>query len=125
MARPKSKTLTPGERRVMEIIWKRGPSTVREVTDALKGSGAPAYTTILTVLRVLTDKGFVKAQGDARAHVFFALVTRAQARSSALKQLLSEFFGGSPEALAQHLVAEELDPKERARLEALIAERTK
>jgi predicted transcriptional regulator len=123
MARPKAKTLTPAERRVMEVIWKRGPSTVRQVADALKGPRAPAYTTVLTVLRVLADKGYVAAREAGRAHVFSALVSRTSARRRALKQLISEFFGSSPEALALHLVAEELDAEERARIEALIAER--
>ncbi len=107
----------------MEVIWKRGPSTVREVADALKGSGAPAYTTVLTVLRVLSEKGYVSARGEGRAHVFSAIVSQADARGRALKQLLLEFFGKSPEALALHLIDEELGPEERVRIEALIAKR--
>lgn len=123
MARAKAKNLTPAERRIMEVIWKRGPSTVREVADALKNSGAPAYTTVLTVLRVLSDKGYVSVQGDGRAHIFSAVLSRAEARGRALKQLLSEFFGKSPEALALHLIDEELGPEEKVRIEALIAKR--
>ena len=106
----------------MDVLWARGASTVREVTEALHSESTPAYTTVLTVLRVLTDKGYVVAQGgDGRAHVFTALVTRAEARQQALNLLLSDFFGGSRQALAQHLVEGALDPEEQARLQALLA----
>jgi predicted transcriptional regulator len=114
--------LTPAERRVMEVLWRRGgPCTVREVFEALQAGPAPAYTTVLTVMRVLTAKGYLVAREDGRAHVFSAKLTQAQARRRALKNLVGEFFGGSPAALAQHLVSEELDEKERAELEKLLA----
>lgn len=121
MSRTKTKGLTPAERRVMEALWRRGEATVRDVAEDLSAEKAVAYTTVLTVLRVLTEKGFVKAREEGRAHVFRPLVSEDEARKKALRQLVSDFFGGSPAALAQHLVSEELTAKERARIEAMLS----
>lgn len=121
MSRKKTLGLTPAERRVMEALWLRGEATVREVAEDLTAEREVAYTTVLTVLRVLTEKGFVKAREEGRAHVFRPLVSEAEARQKALRQLVADFFGGSSAALAQHLVSEELTAKERARIETLLA----
>jgi predicted transcriptional regulator len=120
MSRKKTIGLTPAERRVMEALWRRGEATVREVADDLSAEKPVAYTTALTVLRVLTEKGAVKAREEGRAHVFRPLISETEARRKALRQLVSDFFGGSNAALAQHLLSEELTAKERARIEALL-----
>lgn len=103
MARRKSPTLTPAEQRIMEVLWRRGPSTVREVKDALTGERSPAYTTVMTVLGVLQVKGFVQAEVSGRAHLYSAQVGEDEARNAALNELVRQFFGGSREALAVHL----------------------
>ena len=104
MARKRSSTLTDAELRVMAVLWEKGEATVREVADALERKHNLAYTTVLTVLRVLTDKKYVTAKAEGRAHVFRPLVSRDAARVGAVKQMLSAFFGGSTDALAQHLI---------------------
>ena len=122
MARPRSSTLTEGEQRMMEIIWRLGEATVQDVTDALAGSASPvAYTTALTMLRILSDKKYVEFRKEGKAHVYVSLVTRDAARSAALKQLLKRFFDDSPEELAQHLLREEdIDLHELDRLNAKV-----
>ncbi|MGD2133889.1 MAG: BlaI/MecI/CopY family transcriptional regulator [Maricaulaceae bacterium] len=104
MARKKAPVLTEGEERVMRVLWKKGEASVREVTQALEASHPTAYTTILTVLRVLTDKGYVKPRREGRADIYAPIVSRADARTAVLKQVLKQFFDGSPEVLARHLL---------------------
>lgn len=104
MARQKSKILMEAEQRIMRVLWEKGEASVRDVTDALKDSHGAAYTTVLTQLRILTEKGYVVPRQEGRAFIYRPLVSRSEARSQALKQLLGQFFEGSPEALAQHLM---------------------
>lgn len=104
MARQKSKILMEAEQRIMRVLWEKGEASVREVTEALKDSHGAAYTTVLTQLRILTEKGYVIPRQEGRAFIYRPLVSRSEARSQALKQLLGQFFEGSPEALAQHLM---------------------
>jgi BlaI family penicillinase repressor len=122
MARPRSTTLTEGEQRIMEVIWRLGEASVQDVTDALGATAAPiAYTTVLTMLRILADKKYVEFRKEGKAHVYVPVVTRDAARSAALKQLVKRFFDDSPEELAQHLLREEdIDLNELDRLNAKI-----
>ncbi|GAM96686.1 transcriptional repressor of BlaI/MecI family [alpha proteobacterium U9-1i] len=108
MARKQSPNLTDAELRVMGVLWDKGEATVRDVTDALARKHKLAYTTVLTVLRVLTEKGFVAADADARAHVFKPLLSREEARARAVSLMVASFFGGSHDALAQHLIEEDV-----------------
>ena len=107
---------------VMNVLWEVGPSTVAEVKAAL--SDPLAYTTVLTVLRVLEEKGFVQHEEEGRAHRYSPLVQRDQAGVSALKKLTSTLFGGSPELLLTHLVeGAELSEAEIARMRDLLERR--
>jgi predicted transcriptional regulator len=104
MARKKSQILTEGEERVMRVLWDKREVSVREVTDILSREQPTAYNTALTVLRVLTDKGYVEPRSDGRAYVYRALVSRTDAQRQVLKHFVGRFFGGSPTELALHLV---------------------
>lgn len=104
MARPKSEILTDAEQRIMRVLWERKEASVREVTDALQESYPVAYNTVLTLLRILTEKKYVKPRQVGRAFVYRTLVSRHEARTQAMKKLVSQFFEGSPTELAQHLI---------------------
>ncbi len=120
MPKPRSDVLTEAEQRVMRVLWAKGEASVREVTEALEETYPVAYNTVLTILRILTDKDYVTPRQEGRAFVYSPLVTRAEARSRALRKLLGQFFEGSPTALAQHLIrTEELSVDE---IEALKSE---
>ncbi len=111
MARKKTTTLTNAEHRIMEVIWARGSATVAEVVEALQGKDA--YTTILTLMRILKAKGFLSTRKEGRAHVFTPRVDRDTAARKAVHQLLSKFFSGSPsELVLSFLREEELTPEE-------------
>lgn len=107
MPKPRSDVLTEAEQRIMRVLWEKGEASVREVTDALEDSYPVAYNTVLTLLRILTDKDYVIPRQDGRAFIYKATVTRAEARSRALRKVVSTFFEGSPTELAQHLIRNE------------------
>src|SRR5437762_6555229 len=111
MAKKRPPTLTNAEHRIMEVIWARGSATVAEVVEALKGKDA--YTTILTLMRILKAKGYLSSGKEGRAFVFVPRVDRDTIARKAVHQLLSKFFAGSPsELVLAFLREEELTPKE-------------
>ncbi|MBO6575014.1 MAG: BlaI/MecI/CopY family transcriptional regulator [Rhodothermales bacterium] len=110
MARSKSPTLTDAELRLMRVLWRRGPSTVAEVTDALKGDDKVAYSTVQTTMRILEEKGYLTHHKEGRAFVYSAQVGAGQARQSALRYVLDRFFNNSPELLLMNVIeSEEID----------------
>lgn len=121
MARRKSQTLTDGELRIMDVVWELREASVRDVTDRLSESENVAYNTVQTMLRILTEKGYVAHRKDGRAFIYRPLVGRTEARAAALKHVLARFFGGSRRLLVENLLDDdELDALEIERLKALI-----
>ena len=105
----------------MEVIWARGSATVAEVVEALKGKDA--YTTILTLMRILKDKGYLSTRKEGRAFVFEPKVDRNTIARKAVDQLLSKFFGGSPtELVLSFLREEEITPQELDEIKTRIME---
>jgi len=115
-------TFTARELDIMTAIWRLGPVTVGQVRDALATDGIDlAYNTVLTMLRILQEKGHVAHVAEGRAHVYRSLVEREDASRSALTRLLDGLFDRSPEALLVHLVRDErLDRAALERLRALV-----
>ena len=109
------------ELEVMQVLWERGPSTAREVREAL--TDEMAYNTVLTVLRRLEDKGYVGHEEEGRAHRYHALVEPQAVRDSALNRLTRRLFRGSPEFLLTHLVSQrKLSHAQLRRLRELVDE---
>jgi BlaI family penicillinase repressor len=106
MARPPSPTLTESERRILEVLWKKKEASVREVADELSKKKPVAYTTVLTMFKVLDKKGLVHHRSEGRAFIYSAAISRGEARRQALENLLKSFFNDSPSVLAQHLIDE-------------------
>lgn len=126
MPRKKSPNLTEAELRLMEVIWQKGSATVAEVADALPKSLGLAYNTVLTTLRILDDKGYLRhtTSKDSRAFIYGPLVSRKQASSRAVGVLLSRFFGGSAKALLLNLIEDEkLNDAELKRVRELLKEK--
>lgn len=113
---------TDRELDVMSVLWDRGPSTVADVRDRL---GDPlAYTTVLTILRTLEEKGHVAHEEEGRAYRYRALVERGEAQVSALERLRTKLFSGSTEMLLAHLVSDQdLSEAELERIKKLLDER--
>jgi predicted transcriptional regulator len=121
LARKKSPTLTDAELRLMDVIWTKGSANTAEVLKALPGDDQLAYTTVLTTLRILEDKGYLRHTKDGKAFVYHPVVDRASVSRSALRHLVSRFFQNSPELLVSNLIADEqLTPKDLRRLKKMI-----
>ena len=120
MARKKSPTLTEAEYRLMDILWTRGSATVAEVTESL-GDPPLAYNTVLTTMRILEQKGYVRHKAVGRAFVYKAAVEREDAQRSVVQHVMSRFFNNSPRELVLNLLeSEHIDDDELARLRELI-----
>jgi predicted transcriptional regulator len=104
MPRKQSLDLTDAELRLMEVLWNRGSGTVSDVIEGLPESVNLAYSTVLTTLRVLENKGYLRHTKEGRAFVYRPAVGRDQARDSAIGHLVHRFFNGSPELLMLNLV---------------------
>jgi BlaI family penicillinase repressor len=123
MARKQSRTLTDGEHRIMEVLWQKGSATVADVAEALAGEDGTAYTTILTMMRILREKGYLRCRKEGRAHVYSPRVDRDTAARKAVRQLLGKFFSGSPgELVLSFLRDEDLSPDELEELKKKILE---
>jgi predicted transcriptional regulator len=103
--------LTDREADVMRVLWEHGPSVVTEVKDKL--ADELAYTTVLTILRTLEQKGYVKHEEEGRVHRYFPAVKEDAARKSALQHLTGKLFKGSSELLFTHLVEDKKLSKEQ------------
>lgn len=113
---------TERELDLMGVLWELGSGTVAEVRERL--SDELAYTTVLTILRTLEDKGYVAHEEEGRAHRYFPLVERDEAQTSALRRLTRKLFSGSTAMLLTHLVADrDLEDDELRRLHDLLEDR--
>lgn len=125
MPRKKSVVLTDHELRLMEVLWKKQRGTVADVVAAL-GPPPLAYSTVLTTLRTLEQKGHVAHAEDGRAFVYRPLVERGDAAKSAVRHVADRFFASSPRALALALLGDEpLSEKEISEIRKLLDARRK
>jgi predicted transcriptional regulator len=125
LARSKSVTLTEAELRIMNVLWERRSATVHEVLETLPPRPVLAYNSVLTIIRILEKKGYVKHEKDKRAHVYLPLVDRKDATRFEVRHLVSRFFGNSNEQLVLNVLEEtSIDADELDRLRQLL-ERSK
>lgn len=106
----------------MDVLWNKGPSTVQHVLEALPIKPALAYNSVLTTIRILEKKGYVKHVKDGRAHVYMPVVERQEATRSAISHLVHRFFGNSHEQLVLNILGDEsIDREELKHLRQLLA----
>jgi len=109
----------------MQVLWEKGPATVQQVLQSLPKKSPLAYNSVLTTIRILEDKGYVKHEKDGRAHVYTALVQRKDATRSEIRRLVSRFFGDSHELLVLNILEDDgIDTGEMKRLREML-ERSK
>ena len=121
-------TLTPQELAIMKVVWRLGSATVRDVHEVLRREHRDdlAYTTVLTILRTLEQKGYVKHEEEGRVHRYYAAVKQDAARKSALKHLTGKLFKGSAELLFTHLVSDKkLSAEQLQRMRELLTKMEK
>ena len=106
MDEKKEPTLTSAEVEVMNAIWQQSPVAVPDIVERLPRS--LAYTTVLTTVRILEEKGFVARCGkQGRAFLYQARIARDEVRGSMLRQLANRLFGGSIKSMVLNLVQDE------------------
>lgn len=114
-----SATLTEAELRIMDVLWRKGSGTVQQVQDWLPST--LAYNSVLTTIRILERKGYVKHVKDGRAHIYDPLIGREEATRSEIRHLLGRFFRNSHEALLLNILQDEaIDAEELARLRKML-----
>jgi predicted transcriptional regulator len=118
----KSITLTEAELRIMKLLWNRGESVVSDLVAALPDGESLAYNSVLTTIRILEQKGYVRHRQEGRAFVYSPCVEEHEAGRSEIRNMMHRFFGNSRERLLISLLGdEEIDPAELERLKAAIA----
>ena len=106
MARPRHNNPTPAELEVLQVIWEHGPSTVREVLNLQSSKRPRAYTSVMSLMNVMAEKGLLAQKPKGRAFIYSAKVSRDKTQSSMLNDLLNRAFDGSANGLVAHLLAQ-------------------
>jgi BlaI family transcriptional regulator, penicillinase repressor len=116
-----SGTLTEAELRIMNVLWLKGSGTVQQVLDSITQKPSLAYNSVLTTIRVLERKGYLKHLKDGRAHVYTPLVGQQEATRSEIRHLVSRFFKNSHEQLVLNVLEDQgIEPGELARLRQML-----
>ncbi len=111
---------TDAELEILRVLWQLGPSTVRQVHEAL-ATRATGYTTTLKLMQIMAEKALVVRDESARTHVYSANVTEADTQTQLVRDLMKRAFGGSAKALVMRaLTAEETSPEELREIRKLI-----
>ncbi len=112
------------EMQIMNVVWNRGKATVHEVKDQLSRGKKPAYSTILTMMRKLEAKGYLKHDVDDRTYVYEPVISRSTARQGIVGDVLDRVFEGSPSLLLSSLVEQDrVSDEELAEIQKLVAKR--
>ena len=107
----------------MKVLWKKGAATVGDVAASLTDDPPLAYSTVLTTLRILEGKGYLRHTKKGRAFVYEPVIAQEEASRTALGYLVNRFFGGSRELLVVNLLKQEnISPAELRRIQKMIAE---
>jgi BlaI family penicillinase repressor len=118
--------ITAAELRVLKVLWRLGAGTVRQVLDVLPAEGGerPAYTTVMTIMKQLAEKGGLTVDRERQPFVYAPAVRRDQVLGSRLTQFLQTVFDGQAEDLVLHLVEQtDLSPEDLHRIEERIRQR--
>ena len=121
-----SPTLTEAELRIMDVLWLKGAATVQQVLEWLPDKPALAYNSVLTTVRILEKKGYVKHAKDGRAHIYEPLIGRQEATRSEIRHLVGRFFRDSHEALVLNILeGNQLEAAELKRLREMLEKEEK
>lgn len=126
MSKHKPPRPTDGELEILRVLWEAGPSTVRQVHEALAQRRDIGYTTVLKLLQIMTEKGLVLRDESQRSHVYRARDKQEQTQRRLVADLLARAFGGSANKLVmQALATGKVSPEELAEIRKLLDEMEK
>ena len=112
------------EMKILNVLWHRGPSTVREVLEDLRVKPTPVYTTVLTIMRLMHEKGYLERRENGRAHIYRPLLQEQRVKRGLLREVIDGAFHGSAEALMVRLLEdEELSSEELQRIKKVITQK--
>jgi len=121
MARSASKHPTELELEILKVVWRIGPATVRQVREELAVVRDLAYTSVMTMMTIMTRKGYLKRTKDGRSFIYQATYKEQKASKSMLQDIVDRLFGGSTTAVMQHLLeTSDLDDNELKQIRQLI-----
>jgi predicted transcriptional regulator len=116
-------TLTPQELAIMKVVWRRDKATVRDVYEALRETRQVAYTTVMTMMKILEEKGYLKKTSVDRAHVYKPAKPRQQVVGAMVRDFLDRVFDGASDSLLLHLAKDnKLTEKQRRIVKQIIEE---
>lgn len=122
MSRRKQETPTAGELEILQVLWDRGPSTVREVLAVLNQQRERAYTSVMSLLNIMTDKGLVTREPQGRAFVYRARRPRGRTLGSIVSNVLGRVFAGSAHELVAHVLEQsQPTPEELEQIRQVLA----
>jgi predicted transcriptional regulator len=112
---------TKAELRILQVLWRLGPSTVRRVYEELGEAGG--YTSVLKTMQIMLEKGFLSRNAEDRTHIYAAEVPEAEAKRGLVQELIEKAFGGSSkELIVQALSANKASPEELTEIKKMIEE---
>jgi BlaI family transcriptional regulator, penicillinase repressor len=116
--------LTRQELQIMKIVWERGSATVKEVCDAMSRRKVTAYTTILTLMGILEEKGALMHTRSGRAYIYKPILSREQATKNQVHDVLTRFFDGRPEKMIETVIENEIkEPEQLGNVRSLLESR--
>jgi predicted transcriptional regulator len=116
-------TLTPQELAIMKVVWQREKATVRDVYEALRETRQVAYTTVMTMMKILEEKGYLKKTSVDRAHLYKPAKPRQQVVGAMVRDFLDRVFDGASDSLLLHLAKDnKLTEKQRLIVKQIIEE---
>ena len=121
--RKPSSTLTPQELSIMKVVWRLDTPTVRAVYEALRKTRPIAYTTVMTMMNVLEDKGYLEKKSNGRAHVYTPTKPRHQVVGAMVRDFVDRVFDGASSSLLLHLARDSrLSERQRKAVQRIIEE---
>jgi BlaI family transcriptional regulator, penicillinase repressor len=121
--RPKNNTLTPQELEIMKLVWQRGAATVRDVYEVLLERRKIAYTTVMTMMKILETKGYLKKRRQDRAFIYRPAHPKNQVIGGMIREFIDRVFNGSAEPLLVHLVkSRHLSEKDLQKIARMVEE---
>lgn len=123
MARPKTAGPTDRELEILQVLWARGPSTIRDVFEVLDQKSKTAYTSVLTILLIMLEKGYVKRDESNKSHVYSEIYSKSQIEETLVRTFMDGVFGGSAMRLVTRaLSVMETSQAERTKIRELLRE---